>query len=314
MVGGVAVASSSPMMLMRSSLYVPGDRPERFEKALASGADGVILDLEDAVAPASKMVALGHVCDFLSARSGVVGGVVGAVVGGPRVLVRINQGARGVDDAAALVEAGGAAVAGLFIPKVSAVDEILAVDHAVDRGEARAHIKSMSVPFFALIETAAGVFNATTIALHPRVKQLAMGEADLSAELGVELIPGDERELLTARSLVVMASAAAALDPPIGPVSVNFRDLVSLAASAEMLRRLGFRGCSAIHPAQVPVLNKVFTPTVEQLRAAERVVEIFDASVADGVGAVADDNGKMIDEAVARSARRVIAQRALIES
>lgn len=290
---------------MRSSLYVPGDRPDRFEKALASGADGVILDLEDAVAPASKAVALGHVCDFLSARIGIVGG--------PRVLVRINQGARGVDDAAALVEAGGAAVGGLFVPKVSAVDEILAVDHAVDRGEARAHIKSMSVSFFALVETAAGVFNATTIALHPRVKQLAMGEADLSAELGVELTPGDERELLTARSLVVMASAAASLDPPIGPVSVNFRDLDALATSAEMLRRLGFRGCSAIHPAQVPVLNKVFTPTIDQLRAAERVVEIFDAAVVDGVGAMADDNGKMIDEAVVRGARRVVAQRELIE-
>jgi citrate lyase subunit beta / citryl-CoA lyase len=290
--------------MMRSTLYVPGDRPERFAKALASGADGIILDLEDAVAPASKTIALGHVCDFLSSHT---------AVDGPRVFVRINHGAQGVNDAATIAEAGGSALAGLFVPKVSAVEEILAVDHAVDRGEARAHSKIMGISFFALIETAAGVFNATTIALHPRVKQLAMGEADLTAELGVELTPGDEREMLTARSLVVMASAAASIDPPIGPVSVNFRDLDALAASAEMLRRLGFRGCSAIHPAQVPVLNKVFTPTISQLHAAERVVELFDASVADGRGAVADDNGRMIDEAVVRSARRIIDQRGLIE-
>jgi citrate lyase subunit beta / citryl-CoA lyase len=291
---------------LRSSLYVPGDRPERFEKALASGADGVIFDLEDAVAPASKAIALGHVCDLLSAQSDI----------GPRLYVRVNQGSRGVDDAAAVVEAAGVGPArfgGIFIPKVNTVQDVLTVDFAVDRAEARAHSGGMSVGFVALIETAAGVFNATTIALHPRVKQLAIGEADLSAELGVELTPGDERELLTARSLVVLASTAASVDPPIGPVSLQFRDLDALAASAEMLRRLGFRGCSAIHPTQVPILNKVFTPTIEQLRVAERVVEIFDASVADGRGVVADDHGKMIDEAVVRSARRIVAQRELIE-
>jgi citrate lyase subunit beta / citryl-CoA lyase len=290
---------------LRSSLYVPGDRPERFEKALGSGADAVILDLEDAVAPASKSIALGHVCDLLRAHPD----------SGPRLFVRVNQGSRGVEDAAAVVEAAGAGLGrfgGIFIPKVNTVEDVLTVDFAVDRAEAQTPGGGMSVGFVALIETAAGVFNATTIALHPRVKQLAMGEADLSAELGVELTPGDERELLTARSLVVMASVVAAVEPPIGPVSVNFRDLDELAQSAEMMRRLGFRGCSAIHPAQVPILNKVFTPTIEQLQAAERVVAIFDASVADGVGAVADDNGKMIDEAVVRSARRVIAQRELI--
>ena len=295
---------------MRSTLYVPGDRSERFDKAMASGADAVILDLEDAVAPSSKNAARDAVCAYLSTHAqGVAGGG-----SGPALFVRINQGDVGATDAAAVVEAGGQALHGLYIPKVSEVGDILSIDHVVDRAEASGHVPAMHVGFVALLETASGIFNGTSIALHQRVKRLAIGEADLAAELGVELTPGDERELLTARSLVVMASAAAGIEPPVGPVSVNFKDLESLRGSCEALRRLGFRGRSAIHPTQVPIINEVFTPSVGQLRKAERIVEIFDAAIAEGRGAVADDNGKMIDEAVVRTARRVLAQRSLIEA
>jgi citrate lyase subunit beta / citryl-CoA lyase len=293
---------------MRSTLYVPGDRPERFAKALASGADGVILDLEDAVAPSSKAKARHDVCTYLS-------GLRSATPESeerPAVFVRVNQGALGADDAAAVLAAGGAVVQALYVPKVSTIEDVMNIDQVVDRAEATNRLAAMSIGIVALLETATGVFNALTIASHARVKRLALGEADLAAELGVELTPGDERELLTARSLVVMASAAAAIDAPMGPVSVSFKDHDALRVSSEALRRMGFRGRSAIHPAQVEVINAVFTPTVEQLRRAERLVELYDAALADGRGAVADDNGKMIDEAVVRSARRVVAQRHLI--
>jgi citrate lyase subunit beta / citryl-CoA lyase len=142
--------------------------------------------------------------------------------------------------------------------------------------------------------------------------RLAIGEADLASELGIEVSPGDEREMLSARTMLVLASAAAGLDPPMGPVSTDFRDLDALRASSEALRRLGFRGRSCIHPAQVPVVNDVFTPTPVQLARAQHLVERYDAALAEGAGVITDDNGKMIDEAVVRGARRIVAHAHLV--
>jgi citrate lyase subunit beta / citryl-CoA lyase len=281
---------------MRSTLYVPGDQPEKMLKALNSGADALILDLEDAVAPSSKDAARTAVCAFLATH----------VRESPVLWVRINQGELGRIDATAIVGSGGPNLAGLYVPKVDALAELDALDAVVGGAERDAGLEPGSISFCALIETATGVLRAGALAEHHRVNRIAIGEADLSSELGVELTPGDERELLFARSMLVLAASAAGIHPPIGPVSTNFRDLDAYRASTVALKRLGFVGRSAIHPAQVPVINEVFTPNETEVAKALRLVELFDAAVGEGRGVCVDDGGKMVDEAVVRAARRTL--------
>ena len=281
---------------MRSTLYVPGDQPDKMAKALGSGADALIFDLEDAVAPTAKLAAREMVCAFLAANRGAA----------PKLWVRINQGELGIADAAALITHAGSNVAGLFVPKVDTVAELSALETTVLLAETNAGLLPGAVPFCALLETAGGVLRAAELAQHPRVERIAIGEADLSSELGVELTAGDERELLFARSMLVLAASAAGINPPIGPVSTNFRDLDAYRAGTVALKRLGFVGRSAIHPAQVPVINEVFTPTESEVIKAARLVELFDAAVAEGRGVCVDDHGKMVDEAVVRAARRTM--------
>lgn len=288
--------SSSVRPVMRSTLYVPGDQPEKLEKALALGADGIICDLEDAVAPVKKEMARDSVANFIRVQSNPASAL----------LVRINDGDLGMEDLRSLVPVCGRNIAGFYVPKVSSVDALCRVDAELRVLEGRAGIETGSIGVIALLETARGILDARLIAEAPRVRRLAIGEADLSAELGVELTPGDEREMLIARTALVLASAAAGIEPPVGPVSTDFRDLDALRASSEQLRRLGFRGRSCIHPAQIEIVNDVFTPTIAQIERALALVELYDAAVSSGAGVIADASGKMIDEAVVRSARRVI--------
>ncbi|HEX9776369.1 MAG TPA: CoA ester lyase [Actinomycetota bacterium] len=258
-------------MSARSFLYVPGHREDALAKAASRGADALILDLEDAVPVAAKMAARAAVAAWLRARPE-----------GVEAWVRINAGEAGREDLAAI----GAACDGVSVPKVSSPGDIPAT----------------GLPVIALIETAAGVLDARSIASHPRVVRLAVGEADLSAELGVEASP-DGNELWTARKLVVLASAAAGVEQPIGPVSTDFRDLDALRASTEALKRTGFGARAAIHPAQVPAINEVFTPGAAEVERARALIARYEQA---GGGATVDDDGRMIDEAVVRSARRVI--------
>ena len=161
-----------------------------------------------------------------------------------------------------------------------------------------------SLPLTPLIETAVGLLAAEEMASVTGVERLAIGEADLSAELGVT--PGDDGvELLYARSKLVVASAAAGIDAPTGPVYTDFRDEDGLRRSTEALARLGFGSRPAIHPAQVRVINEAFTPTPEQLVAARELIEAFEEALAAGAGAAASD-GVMFDAAVVRQARRVL--------
>lgn len=257
--------------MIRSYLYVPGDRPDRFDKAVASGADAVILDLEDAVAVSKKDEARAAVEAWLGARA----------PGGPRIVVRVNNGTALNADARAAARADA-----LSLPKATVAD--------LDRLEGR-------LPVIALIETARGVLDARAIASHPRVARLAIGEADLGAEL--QIAPASDA-WMAIRAGIVVASAAAEIEPPVGPVSTDFRDLDALRASTEVLRDAGFGARAAIHPAQVPVINGVFTPDDETVARARALVERFDAA---GGGVATDDDGRMIDEAIVRSARRIIA-------
>lgn len=259
-------------MANRSFLYVPGHRPDRFDKAVASGADAVIVDLEDAVPPGAKLEARAVVAGWLDRPPAVP------------VWVRVNHREDLLDEDLAMVAES--AAAGAVIPK--AIAEVCAAS---------------PVPVHALVETAEGVETLGRIARTPPVVRLALGEADLCAELGV-IASADARELWAIRSAAVVASAAAGLAPPVGPVPVDLDDDEALAATSRQLRAQGFGGRSVIHPRQVAAVNAAFTPDPAEVERARRIVE---AHAAASEGAATAD-GSFVDAAVVRQARRVLDQ------
>jgi len=279
----------------RSYLHVPGDQACKLQHALASGADAIIADLEDAVAPSAKADARRTVAEWLASQ--LAGGL-------SELWIRANPSRLLADDVHAVV---GPAVTGICLPKTYTPEQVRNLGELLAVAEQQAGIAEGSIRVVALLESAAGILSARAIGEQPRVWQLGLGELDLCAEVGIQP-SADEHELLSIRVQVVLASAAAGLAPPIGPVSTDFRDLAALRRSTEALRRLGFGSRWAIHPAQVPVINQTFTPTPAQVEAAQRLVERYDGAVDQGVGVCVDDDGHMVDEAVVRAARRTLAR------
>jgi citrate lyase subunit beta/citryl-CoA lyase len=280
----------------RSYLFVPGDQTRKLQQALASGADAVIADLEDAVAPATKANARRVVADWLATQPS--GGL-------PELWVRVNSSARLLaDDVHAVI---GSALTGICLPKTHTPEQVRSLGELLGAAERQASLAEGSISIVPLLESAAGILSARAIAEQPRVRQLGLGELDLCAEVGIEP-SADERELLSIRVQVVLASAAAGLAPPIGPISTDFRDLDALQHSTAALRRVGFGSRWAIHPAQVPVINQTFMPTPEQLETARRLVERYDGALDQGAGVCVDEDGRMVDEAVVRGARRILAR------
>ena len=268
--------------MSRTTLYVPGDRPDRFDKALASGADAIICDLEDAVAETAKATAREAVDQWLRANPGVP------------AWVRINNRPDMVDEDAELVRSlvsDGVGFAGVVVPKADAAA------CSTDFG---------GCPVTALIESAVGVAEIYEIAAVPEVVRLALGEADLAADMGMQPSP-DALEMWPIRTRVVVASVGKGLEAPCGPVFTNLEDGVGLAATSESLRRHGFGGRSIIHPKQVAAVNAAFTPSDDEIARADAVVAAFEEAAAEGrVVAVLD--GEFIDAAVMRWARAVLAR------
>jgi citrate lyase subunit beta/citryl-CoA lyase len=285
------------MPAARSYLYVPGDKPEVLAKALGRGADALIVDLEDAVAPGAKDEARDVVRRFLADLPAAGEGEV-------ELWVRVNgDGLAGRD-----IEAvASPALTGFCLAKTESPDDVDAAAEACGRAEDALGLPPGTFALAPLLESASAVLDARAIAsASPRVVRLQVGEADLRADIGVTL-GQDERELLHVRSSIVLASAAAGIEPPVGPVSTNFRDLDALRDSTQALARLGYRGRACIHPAQAAVVNEVFTPSEDELAAARALVERYDAALAAGEGVFTDDNGRMVDLAVVRQARRTLA-------
>jgi citrate lyase subunit beta/citryl-CoA lyase len=289
-------SSSATRPQARSHLYVPGDKPEVLAKALDRGADALIVDLEDAVVPASKDAARKIVAEFLAGQPAAADNPV-------EIWVRTNSGAEALVDVEAVASP---ALTGFCVAKTETPDEIGAVAAALDVVEERLGLARGSFALAPLLESAAAVLSAREIAKAPRVKRLQVGEADLRADVGFTL-GDDQRELLFVRSFVVLASAAAGIDPPVGPVDPNFRDLDALRESTLAVQRLGYLGRACIHPGQAAVVNEVFTPDAEAVERARALIEKFDAAVAAGEGVIVDDRGQMVDEAVVRQARRTLA-------
>lgn len=278
--------------LARSALYVPGGSEKMLARCLGAGADEVILDLEDSVPLGEKDAARTRVADFLA------GVAAAGTAGGPALWVRINPGDLGERDLSVLAHAPG--LAGVVAAKTESPDDVRRLDALLTAAGSGAAI----VP---LLESARAVLAAPAIAAGPRVRRLQLGEADLCADLGVTPGP-DERELLHVRSAAVLACAAAGIHPPMGPVSTAFRDLEALRASTQALARLGYVGRACIHPAQLDVVHDVFTPTPEQVTRARAVVTALDDAARRGAAVAIDPDGRMVDEAVARHARLVLAR------
>ncbi|MCO7219029.1 CoA ester lyase [Klenkia sp. PcliD-1-E] len=276
-------------MTVRSWLYVPGDRPDRFDKAVATGAGAVVLDLEDAVPPAGKDDARAAVVDWLAGPATDT-----------QVWVRVGTGQRGADDVAAV--ARGARLTGVLLPKASTRALLERVHDQLSAAEEATGRAPCTLGVSPLVESAAGVLAAPALAGGPRVRCLQLGEVDLAADLGVTPGP-DGAELLLARSSVVLASAAAGIAPPPAAVSTVFRDLAAFEAETRRLVALGFRGRACIHPAQVEVVERVCRPAPEEVAAAREVLARLEASPGVAVGA----DGTLLDEAVARRARATLA-------
>jgi citrate lyase subunit beta / citryl-CoA lyase len=266
----------------RSFLFIPGDRPERLAKAFNRGADALIADLEDAVAVESKDTALDNVDAWLGSLQG----------GEPNVWVRVNGPDRRITEIERL--AGHARLAGIVLPKVEHPSDVGAVADQLDVLGSVALIAPM-------IESAVGFVNIHSIATAARVYQLHLGEVDLAADLGARPDPNGT-EFLFARSLLVIASRAAALVPPAAPVTLEIEDVSSFEASTRQLMNLGFHGRDCVHPRQVEVANGVFSPSPDELAWAAAVLN--DAR-ANG-GAFRDSTGAMVDEAVLRRARDLL--------
>ncbi|MDM0024406.1 HpcH/HpaI aldolase/citrate lyase family protein [Variovorax saccharolyticus] len=263
----------------RSLLFVPGHQPTRFDKACQSGADAVVLDLEDAVPLDRKDEARLQVAHWLGARGRD---------GGPIVGVRINA-ADTPWHAADVAMCAQARVAALMLPK--------AEDAAVLRAIAAALPSSVLWP---LVETARGIDQLGAIAAVPRVQRLVFGSIDFQADLGIE---GEGVELLLFRSQIVLASRLAGLQPPVDGVSTSIDDPASVEADARQARRLGFGAKLCIHPKQVETVNRGFSPTPAQLEWARRVIEADAASR----GAPVAVDGKMVDRPVVLKAQALLA-------
>jgi citrate lyase subunit beta/citryl-CoA lyase len=284
---------------MRSMLFVPGDRPERFAKAAASGADAVILDLEDAVLPERRAFARIEISRWL--------------VQGERrvpVWVRINpvETSDALPDLAAVIEAR---PDGIVLPKARDGDDVHRVDHWLEALEARFGLAPGHVGLLPLItESAGALLRAASFARLPaRVKGLTWGAEDLAADIGALENRGADGEYqftyALARSFCLLAAAAAGV-PAYDTVDVEFRDAAAVERRARASRRQGFVGKLAIHPAQVGPIHAAFSPSADEVARAERVIAAFAA--APGVGAVAFEGG-MLDRPHLRQAERILASR-----
>ncbi|SNR85926.1 citrate lyase subunit beta / citryl-CoA lyase [Actinoplanes regularis] len=205
-----------------------------------------------------------------------------------------------VSGPAAACSAGAApvpALRGLVVAKASP-DQVFALGELLNEAD-----PGGALGIVPLLETPQAILAAAEMAAAPRVTRMQIGEADLAAELGVT--PGeDERELLLVRSTVVLASAAAGIEPPAAAVSTDFRDLDALRRSTQALKRLGFHGRACIHPAQLPIVHAVFTPSESEIAAARDLITRFDSAAG---GVCLDARGRMVDLAVIRHARRTLA-------
>jgi citrate lyase subunit beta/citryl-CoA lyase len=282
----------------RSWLFAPGDSEKKMTKAMEGEADIVLIDLEDAVAPDAKAAARPMVHDFIAANPEQRG----------RLWVRINplDGPHTLDDLVAIMPAR---PGGIMLPKVYGRQDVETLDRYLEALEVANGIEQGSTPVIVLItETAEAMFHTGDYKGAPRVVALTWGAEDLADSIGASSNKeADGAYSFTyelARSLTVLGAATAGVTA-IETISADFKDLEALKARAEKVRRDGYRGMMAIHPAQVPVINEAFTPTEAEIAEAQEIVDVFAANP--GVGAIGWKGG-MLDRPYLARAERLLRQ------
>jgi citrate lyase subunit beta/citryl-CoA lyase len=282
-------------VVCRSHLFAPGSSARVLGKVFDAGADAVVLDLEDAVAPDAKTDARRLVAAALATR---------VTHRSPRVAVRINAVGTALwrDDLDAIVGRG---LHIIRIPKAESADQLGAVDEVLTRLEAERSLPAGAIGLVATIETAAGVMAAADLARAPRIQAFTFGAADFVRDIGADPASADLATLY-ARQHLVLVSRAARIEPPVAPVYTQVKDLDGLRRTTAEARAIGFFGRSCIHPSQVPVVNEAFTPRPEEVAAARAVLDAWQNAIARGVAALTLPDGQFVDEAVARRARAVV--------
>lgn len=284
---------------MRSLLFVPADGGSKLDKAMASGADAVIIDLEDSIAPDRKDAARQACLDYLK--------TVSSKTERPRLLVRINGIETGHTDADLAAVVPGRPDAILF-PKAEGGESLVHVDAKLTAQEAIAGLPEGTIKVLAQsVESARGLFLASSFRdASPRLIGMTWGPEDLSSEVGAEAnreADGSLTEPYRFARSVCLFGAAAARVPAIETIHVDFRNLDALRRDTEIAKRDGFTGRLAIHPAQVPVFNEVFTPNAAQIEKAKAIVAAFAAKP--GAGTVGIE-GRMYDRPHLVRAQRLL--------
>lgn len=268
---------------MRTALFVPGSRPERFAKALAAGADAVIVDFEDAVEEPLKPQARAHLAAFLQATPAA------------RLWVRVNAAGhpQHLADLALCAEQPG--VLGIVLPKAQSPAEV-------------ARAAATGKPVWPIIESAQGVLALAELARAPGVQRLVFGGLDLALDLALDAsLAAGQQVLDHARAQLCLHARAAGLAPPLDGVYPALNDAAGLAAATRHAQAMGYAGALCIHPAQVPAIHAALAPSAEAVAWAQRVLA---ASQAEGGAGAFRFEGQMVDAPVLARARRVLGERA----
>jgi citrate lyase subunit beta/citryl-CoA lyase len=284
------------MNLIRSWMFVPGHRQRMIDKALGVSADAIMLDIEDGVAPTEKDTARKNIAESLGREK---------APGFPARYVRINAigHARMDADLEAVIRPG---LEGLVCPKVDTPDEVRKIDGILNDREPKDSLEKKSVKLLIAIDSPKGLLNAPAIAASSsRVAGLLFGAEDFGREIGLPTVrEGDARDLIYARSSMVIAAASAHVQAVDG-VWVDLNDRQGLLGFAKQSRQLGFSGMSCIHPAQVDAINITFSPTAEEIDYCQKVLQAFEQANARGDGSIAF-GGQLIDRPIVERARRTI--------
>ena len=281
------------MGTFRTFLFAPANHPRRTEKAFTLGADAVILDLEDACAVSEKAISRPLAVRAMQQPRNCLG------------YIRINPMSTiyAYGDLVATVETG---VDGLILPKVENAGQAQTADWIMTELERERGLVLGSIDLIPIIETAKGIANLGEILSScSRIKRVAFGAGDFTLDLNLKW-SRDETELLAYRNQVVLMSRAYDKEPPIDTVWVDLQDAEGFEASTNKIRDLGFQGKLCIHPDQIPVVNKAFTPTEAQVARATKIVEAFAAAEAAGSSSIQLD-GQFIDYPIVYAAQRIVA-------
>lgn len=288
-----------PTLRMRSWLFAPGDSDKKMNKAADGEADIVILDLEDAVVESGKADARNAIAELLRSKDEAERA---------RLWVRVNplDGKWTADDLSVVMPAR---PGGIMLPKSRGRADVEELDRQMTALEVENGIEPGSTPVIALVtETAAAMFTTGDYAGAPRLVGMTWGAEDLADSLGAQSNKDFEGEFAftykLARSLCLLGAAAAEV-VPVETIDTNFRDLEGLRKRAIEVRRQGYRGMLAIHPAQVPVINEAFTPSEEEVAEAREIVALFEDNP--GAGAIGWRGG-MLDRPHLSRARQLLAQ------